>query len=759
MNNKDWNKNVTIPSFYDNKIAMEGHVECPDPFVLRFDGKYYLYFTKGGRKLYAYCSTDLLHYEPVDNHILEKGVIYDYDQDSNHPESETPFAPEVCYYDGMFYMVASPSGNGHYIFSSSSPCGPFKCISKNLERKIDGSFFIDSDEKIYLYAAFDDALKVYSVSNDFKTIGKEETFLSSCRLGRWNEGPYMLKRYGKYYLTYCGAHFLSTDYRVDYATVKDGSDLLCPLFYTRQDTILISTRKEFYGLGHSCTVLGPDLDSYFIIYHNLLDNRERYYNLSRLSFYSDRLAVNGARENDIPFVEKAKTAKDVDMLVEEKGAYVLDQFSDETFSVEFNNVGQGRMLFSFIDDNHYGFIDFLGDKIIIGKKCFEEEIIKEITLKRKYRDDVLHSYLLQYRKGYIAFYFDHMEKLYAYPASFEPGKVGYLINNRFERISSTSLSRFALGSSEEEYYKDHILLANCYDSRLSKSVSPMSPYIHIREGKEATYRIYVPEDGEYQICATLKKGYAFKQFSIGLSNGLLYPIYLEEESGNDEDRVLLTTIPLKKGSQTLSLIGQDDIYFASIDFEKVKEAEPVEFNFKEDFNKEKFFFRNEMKKVPDGLRTGDETSSGFIFDHPYSKVQASLSLIPEEIEKGGSLSLLFNASEFCNNFVEDGDGKDNPYSFRGYELSITENKLILRKVDFNYTRDIFTYSYQYASGEEITLSLKMIGNEITSYLNGNEIFSLYVDKGNFHGSIGFLAYKAKATLTKLLLEKTRTHLF
>lgn len=120
---------------------------------------------------------------------------------------------------------------------------------------------------------------------------------------------------------------------------------------------------------------------------------------------------------------------------------------------------------------------------------------------------------------------------------------------------------------------------------------------------------------------------------------------------------------------------------------------------------------------------------------------------------------MFNTSEFCNNFVEDGDGKDNPYSFRGFELSITENSLILRKVDFNYTKDIFTYSYKYESGNEITVSLRMIGNEITGYLDRNEIFSLYVDKGNFHGSAGFLAYKAKATITKLLLEKTRNHLF
>ncbi len=743
---------LKAPEFYNNKQTMGQNVECPDPFVLRFDGKYYLYFTKGGRKLYAYCSTDLLHFEEVDNHILEKGVIYDYDKDENHPESETPFAPEVTYYDGTFYMVSSPSGNGHYIFSSSSPIGPFHCISKNIDRKIDGSFFLDGDEKIYLYAAFDDALKVYSVSDDFKEIGKKESFLSPCHLGRWNEGPYMLRRYGRYYLTYCGAHFLSTDYRVDYATSKVGCDLFSPLFYTRQDTILVSTKKDFYGLGHSCAVLGPDLDSYFLVYHNLMDDKRRFYNISRLSFYSDRLAVNGARANEIPFVEKAKSVPDSDHLVEENGAYLLDSYSSDTFSVEFNNVGEGRMVFSYLDSNHYGYLDFSKDKIILGKKLFDEEVVKEIPLKKKYRLDVVHSFLLQYREGYVALYFDRMEKLSMCPVTFEPGKVGYLIDNRFERILSTSLSRFAFGSSEEEYYKDHILLANSFDSKLSKGVSMMSPYLHLSHGKCATYRIYVPKDGEYEVSAVLRKGYLFKQFSLQVGK-LLYPIYLEEESAAMEDRVLLATVHLNKGLQTLSLIGEDDISFAEIDFENVEDEACVNFDFTHSIDKTDFFFRNKMIDTANGLATSDDISSGILYEKEYHNDKASVTFVPESIEKNGSLSLLYHASDFCNNFIEDGDGKDNPHSYRGFELALTCESIVLRKVDFNFTYDLMNYSYHFVPNQEIDLSLKMIGNNLVAYLDGNEIFSYVTSKGNFHGMAGFLAYKAKGVLSSLRIEK------
>ena len=63
--------------------------------------------------------------------------------DPNRPASQTPFAPEVIYFNGMFYMISSPSGNGHYVFESESPEGPFSAISGNIGKSIDGSYFID----------------------------------------------------------------------------------------------------------------------------------------------------------------------------------------------------------------------------------------------------------------------------------------------------------------------------------------------------------------------------------------------------------------------------------------------------------------------------------------------------------------------------------------------------------------------------------------------------------------------------------------
>ena len=126
---------------YDNKMTMEavnGAREIADPFVYRFNGWYYLYPTTNGQLQRGYKSQDLYNWEPVSNGELRDGYVYDYTTDSNRPAAQTPFAPEVIYYNGKFYMVSSPNGQGHYIFESDSPEGPFYAITENIGRNIEG---------------------------------------------------------------------------------------------------------------------------------------------------------------------------------------------------------------------------------------------------------------------------------------------------------------------------------------------------------------------------------------------------------------------------------------------------------------------------------------------------------------------------------------------------------------------------------------------------------------------------------------------
>ena len=62
----------------------------------------------------------------------------------------------------------------------------------------------------------------------------------------------------------------------------------------------MSLKDNFYGLGHSSTFLGPNLDSYFITYHDMNPDGVRTFNISRLLFSNNMMTVNDVN-NDLHF--------------------------------------------------------------------------------------------------------------------------------------------------------------------------------------------------------------------------------------------------------------------------------------------------------------------------------------------------------------------------------------------------------------------------------------------------------------------------
>lgn len=54
------------------------------------------------------------------------------------------------------------------------------------------------------------------------------------------------------------------------------------------DFILLNTEEDFKGLGHSMNFVGPDLDSYYIVYHECNDKIKRRVSISRLFFEKEK---------------------------------------------------------------------------------------------------------------------------------------------------------------------------------------------------------------------------------------------------------------------------------------------------------------------------------------------------------------------------------------------------------------------------------------------------------------------------------------
>lgn len=257
---------------YCNPIKKQG--DFADPFVLRYNGRYYLYGTNPDVRCWS--SEDLV------NWTLEGSAV---------PEDEfpglVPFAPEVVYWNGAFYMYTSPHGFGHYVLKSNSPTGPFRKITGNIGHSIDFSIFIDDDGQWYAYWA-DDRGIVGCKMNSPTEFGEE--VLVGAYLHGWTEGPFVIKKDGKYHLTYTGNHFLSKGYRIN-AAIADN-----PLGPYRDDPynpVIVSAEGDVVGLGHSSTVLGPDLHTHYIVYHNLNPDKTRDLNIDPVVFTSSKVYVLG----------------------------------------------------------------------------------------------------------------------------------------------------------------------------------------------------------------------------------------------------------------------------------------------------------------------------------------------------------------------------------------------------------------------------------------------------------------------------------
>lgn len=257
---------------YHNPLCRHG--DFADPFVLRHNGRYYLYCTNPG--VLCWSSGDLINWQ------AEGPVV---------PEEEfpglVPFAPEVTYENGTFYMYTSPHGLGHYVLKSESPLGPFRKITPNIGHNIDFSVFLDEDGKRYAFWADDQGILGCEMPSPV-TFG--EPVLVGAFLHGWTEGPFVVKEDGVYYLTFTGNHYLSKGYRIHEGIA---SHPLGPYHDNPHNPLAVRTEGDVVGLGHSSTVIGPDLTSRYLLYHNLNPDRTRDLNLDRLVLHPDGSCLLG----------------------------------------------------------------------------------------------------------------------------------------------------------------------------------------------------------------------------------------------------------------------------------------------------------------------------------------------------------------------------------------------------------------------------------------------------------------------------------
>ena len=424
----------------------DGQYGIGDPFVLRHDGKYYLYPSTSdpcnGIKVFE--SDDLVHWE-------DKGFAVSESEASTHGA----YAPEVVYYNGYFYLCQSRGGNGHYIYRSESPTEGFTLFSKteglsaenidygNLGLGIDGSFYVSDEGKLYLlHTSLSNGLEYTEIpdAENIKpsTLGRTRV-LKFSSLNGWTEGPGIFRRSGFEYLTYTGNHVISKGYRVGYSYREKDSDA----FTQPQDNItIIDTSDEHNGLGHSSNVTGPDLDSVYTAYHSLVSGRgpQRAYNLDRYFASGGLLTANGVTHRPVAMPDKADFCGYAADLQQLNGIYAIGE-TNGYFTAEFNFIPSAEQTLLFggyslvLRDGQA--VLRISDREVARADCFVP-VGKLVCVRVENGNG----------RGYVTI--NGMRKI-SYDAVLSAGAVGYATR---EGVSFTALTDEVFGSSDFEAFKN-----------------------------------------------------------------------------------------------------------------------------------------------------------------------------------------------------------------------------------------------------------------------------------------------------------------
>ncbi|CAG7636901.1 hypothetical protein PAESOLCIP111_03795 [Paenibacillus solanacearum] len=293
-----------------------------DPGVFRAsDGLYYAYVTGMGFKTYA--SPDLVHWKSEGPSLPVAEVSSWAKQDF--------WAPYALEYKGKYYLFFSASaGKGTpkrlSVAVSDSPKGPFKHPEKTPVFRfgpdidpagvIDPYVFMDDDGKIYLY--FTKALHnvgdhkeshIYAVelNEDLHSYKGKPVRLTQPEQD-WenkgktliNEGSWMLKHNGIYYLMYSANCACNKQYSVGFATSKSPTG---PFVKWEHNPILQADYDGVSGTGHHSVVPSPDGSELWMVYHSRMNQQDnekagqgnpRQLNIDKMGFREDgSIYVNG----------------------------------------------------------------------------------------------------------------------------------------------------------------------------------------------------------------------------------------------------------------------------------------------------------------------------------------------------------------------------------------------------------------------------------------------------------------------------------
>lgn len=752
---------VNVEEMYANPFELDDEWEdygIGDPYILRYNGIYYLYVsTKDFQQgIKGWSSTDLINW-------TYEGLVTE--------ETTSAYAPEVLYWNGSFYMYTSPSGEGHYVLQSKSPTGPFEVQTGNVAMSIDGSVFIDDDGSWYFTRAGHEGIVGHRMSDPYTFGAPIQTNLF---LGHWTEGSMIIKKNDHYYMTYTGNHVFSKGYRINYG-VSD-SDPLSGYRIPEHNPIIINTTDHFYGLGHNSIVLGPNLDSYYAIYHNLVGKSAegppvRKMNIDRFVFNGKKMDVLGPTNYPNPVPERPDYEERWDLenqpMIDDKTLWISESKTKDHFTAEFNfEINQSskgsefQVLFAYQDEENYRAVSIqhLENKIELYQKI---EGGKEFLGSGEFPIDFdfteLHTIRVENKLNQTIVFLDGMKKITARNRGEASGRIGYTYKDATPVIGYTAFTNDVDSSSDFEVYKPlpgtieavHYLEGEnrgfYINTPSEDEVFRQKVPIRLKEDGSYTvllqdkgdwlkYRINAKETGQYGVSVVVNPEKLNKNTKLQLSiNGKNQTFRLSDDVTDFQDgpvKVNLGTVNIEEGLHILKLMLKrgglefDQFELFRIENEPINIQNGLEMIDVDDIHGS--WFLNQ-----DGIKSNiTEDMKVYIGDEKWTDYEVEVPFVinDDRMDDAGLLLRVTNESDFEHQ-VDD--------ALMGYYISFNTGKLSLEKINYHSTQ-IMSEPISLELGELNTLRISVQGNEIEAFLNDQKEPTIsYKDPNAFlHGKVG-----------------------
>ena len=756
------------PATYTNPIAAlsvgtEGAWEdygFGDPFVLRYNGRYYLYPSVRDDSVGVRCwsSRDLVSWK-YEGYCTEDST------------TRGAYAPEVFHGSDAFYLVTSPGGKGHYIYRSDSPTGPFERVTDNFGLSIDGSVFIDDDGRGYFLSASDKGVVKYRM--DSETQVAPEPVLTYLPLNSgWTEGPTMFKHDGVYYMTYTGNHVLSRAYRVN-AVSGTSHDEIGNVSY---NPVLLSTEGALYGTGHNSIVKGPNLDLYYIVYHSLIGRGTtrnwpvRETNLDRLVLDGLDLAVAGPTRTpqDVPQPDAAlwfDSADDLSRLriaaegsenaarvgdgvlqLGERSLVLLDKDLSGDFTAEYNLAlpsGKGVIgaIFCWTDEKNFGSFEIepSTNSAAISFIVDGERKARSFEIPRIFNNELsfknLRSLQIERTGDQLTFYIED-RKIAEEKSPLPSSAIGYFSKNAsdalfgFIGVTAWTQGRSARELTETAPGTIHV----CYHAERPKSLTDRQ---HLTVETDEPYEIdlNVAESGYYDAAIYYSsRSNSVAELAIGANRTEVSLPNLGPEHGVDNTSIV-RRLALSAGKNRLCLTAKSGFFrLKRIELVKTKE-DPALDNFPDVIDQPSYSdgdwqakngalsIRITEGKDQYGKRLYGENGWGDC------RVEAEITAAQGFFGK----ELLVRASEPAPGGVDNFPLGEEFYF--GYSVSVIGDDLILKKC--RYSEQILRWEkLGFIPRDRVGFRVDVVGNAITVYVNGEKTLE-YVDPEPFlSGRVG-----------------------